>query len=130
MTVGVYGLVAGIVKLDDAGLYLLQQEGQGAWPTVQRWFGRCLMIFAPWLMKFLAVVGTVAMFMVGGGILVHGFHVLDEGISYLAAYVAQTAMVGPALAALTPTFSSIVIGMVAGAVVLAVVVLGQRLRRN
>jgi uncharacterized protein len=128
MTVGVYGLVAGIVKLDDAGLYLMQKQGQGAWQAAQRWFGGFLMIFAPWLMKFLAVVGTVAMFMVGGGILVHGFHVLDEGIKYLAAQAGEIATVGPALAALAPTFGGIVIGIVAGAAVLAVVALGSRLR--
>jgi predicted DNA repair protein MutK len=128
MTVGVYGLVAGIVKLDDAGLYLMQKEGQGAWQGAQRWFGRLLMIFAPWLMKLLAVVGTVAMFMVGGGILVHGFHFLDEGIRYLAAQSEDLGTVGPALATLIPTLGGIVIGMVAGAAVLAVVVLGRRLR--
>jgi uncharacterized protein len=128
MTVGVYGLVAGIVKLDDAGLYLMQKEGHGAWQGAQRWFGCFLMIFAPWLMKFLAVVGTVAMFMVGGGILVHGFHVLDKGIRYLVAQSEDIATVGPALATLIPTLGGIVTGMVAGAGVLAVVVLGRRLR--
>ena len=128
MTVGVYGLVAGIVKLDDAGLYLMQRPGQGAWPTAQRWFGRCLMVFAPWLMKFLAVVGTVAMFMVGGGILVHGFHVLDEGIRALTAVLGEISTVGPVLASLTPILGAIAIGMVAGAAVLAVVLLWQRLR--
>jgi uncharacterized protein len=127
MTVGVYGLVAGIVKLDDAGLYLMQKQGQGAGQAAQRWFGGFLMVFAPWLMKFLAVVGTVAMFMVGGGILVHGFHVLDEGIKYLAAQAGEITAVGPALAALTPTLGGIVIGMVAGAAVLAVIVLGRRI---
>ena len=81
-------------------------------------------------MKFLAVVGTVAMFMVGGGILVHGFHVLDEGIKYLAAHAGEITTLGPALAALTPTLAGIGIGMVAGAVVLAVVVLGRRLRAD
>jgi len=130
MTVGVYGLVAGIVKLDDAGLYLMQKQGQGAWQAVQRRFGGFLMLFAPWLMKFLAVVGTVAMFMVGGGILAHGFHVLDEGIKYLAAQAGEITTVGPTLAALTPTLGGIVIGMVAGAAVLAVVMLGNRLRAD
>jgi len=130
MTVGVYGLVAGIVKLDDAGLYLMQKSGQGAWQAAQRRFGVFLMIFAPWLMKFLALVGTIAMFMVGGGILVHGFHVLDEGIKYLAAQAGEITTVGPALAALTPTLGGIVIGMVAGAAVLAVVMLGNRLRAD
>jgi predicted DNA repair protein MutK len=128
MTIGVYGLVAGIVKLDDAGLYLMQKEGQGAWPEVLRRFGRCLMVFAPWLMKFLSVVGTVAMFMVGGGILVHGVHALDEGIRSLATQVGEIATIGPLLASLTPTLSGIVVGMLAGAAVLAVVTLWQRLR--
>jgi uncharacterized protein len=128
MTVGVYGLVAGIVKLDDAGVYLMQKQGQGAWQAAQRRFGGFLMLFAPWLMKFLAVVGTVAMFMVGGGILVHGFHVLDDGVKYLAALAGEITAVGPALAVVTPTLGGIVIGMVAGAVVLAVVEMARRLK--
>ena len=128
MTVSVYGLVAGIVKLDDAGLYLLQRKGKGAWVELQRGLGARLIAFAPWLMKFLAVVGTAAMFMVGGGILVHGFHLLDEGINTLASYFEEISTVGPVLAALTPTLGGMVIGMLAGAVVLAVVSLWQRLR--
>lgn len=128
MTVGVYGLVAGIVKLDDAGLYLMQRQGPGIWSAVQRWFGGCLMVFAPWLMKFLAIVGTVAMFMVGGGILVHGFHGLDAGMKTLTTSLGEIATIGPVLASVTPTLSAIVIGMVAGAVVLAVVLVWQRLR--
>lgn len=128
MTVGVYGLVAGIVKLDDAGLHLIERVGDGAWLSFQRWFGARLMIFAPWLMKFLAVVGTVAMFMVGGGILVHGVHVLDEGIQFLTAQLGELTVVGPLLAALTPTLAGIAVGMLAGAVVLSVVTLLQRLR--
>jgi predicted DNA repair protein MutK len=57
MTVGVYGLVAGIVKLDDAGLHLMQKEGEGVWRASQRWIGARLLSFAPWLMKALGVVG-------------------------------------------------------------------------
>ena len=128
MTVGVYGLVAGIVKLDDAGLYLMQKNGQGMWPSLQRWFGARLLAFAPWLMKALAVVGTIAMFMVGGGILVHGIHVLDVMIQQLAQQLAAVTAVGGALAAVTPTLASLVIGMIAGAVVLAAVTIWQRLR--
>ena len=74
MTIGVYGLVAAIVKLDDAGLFLATREGAGTWRDFQRWFGLRLLDFAPWLMKALAVIGTAAMFMVGGGIIVHGLH--------------------------------------------------------
>ena len=128
MTAGVYGLVAGIVKLDDAGLFLLRRKGQGNWPKVQRWFGSGLVSFAPWLMKFLAVVGTIAMFMVGGGILVHGFHGLDAAMLGLTAMVAEVATVGSVLAALTPTLASVLIGLVAGAVVTVPVTLLQRLR--
>ncbi|NMH60006.1 DUF808 family protein [Alteromonas ponticola] len=71
ITIGVYGLVAGIVKMDDAGLYLLRQSINSSWSRIKRFIGRALLITAPMLMKFLAVVGTLAMFLVGGGILTH-----------------------------------------------------------
>tara|TARA_B110000503_G_scaffold19879_1_gene29695 strand:+ start:22713 stop:23654 length:942 start_codon:yes stop_codon:yes gene_type:complete len=128
MTVGVYGLVAGIVKLDDAGLFLMQRKDAGSWPKLQRRLGSGLVIFAPWLMKILAVVGTIAMFMVGGGILVHGFHVLNEGVVALTSLVAEVATAGPTLAALTPTLSGVLIGLVAGAIVTLLVTLVERLR--
>ncbi len=128
MTVGVYGLVAGIVKLDDAGLYLMQSEGEGVWPRLLRWFGARLLSFAPWLMKFLAVVGTIAMFMVGGGILVHGIHALDAGIGQLVTQAQTISAVGPVVAAVIPTLGSILIGAVAGAAVLGLVAVWQRLR--
>lgn len=128
MTIGVYGLVAGIVKLDDAGLYLMRSEGEGAWPGLQRWFGARLLSFAPWLMKALAVVGTVAMFMVGGGILVHGIHTLDLWILQLTEQLASIATVGPVLGAITPTLGSVLVGFVAGAAVLGLVSLWQRIR--
>lgn len=115
MTVGVYGLVAGIVKLDDAGLYLNQTEGEGAWAGFRRWFGARLISFAPWLMKALGVIGTVAMFMVGGGILVHGIHPLGAAIAHF------TQSLGPVLAGITPSLAGIAVGMIAGAIVVAVV---------
>ena len=71
MTVGVYGLVAGIVKLDDAGLYLGRQSSASA-----QGLGAAIVKAAPWLMKFLSVAGTAAMFLVGGGIIVHGIPAL------------------------------------------------------
>jgi uncharacterized protein len=80
MTVGVYGLVAGIVKLDDMGLYLLQSKTRSA-----RAMGHSLLWFAPKLMKTLTIVGTAAMFMVGGGILVHGLPWLHHAIEGLVA---------------------------------------------
>ncbi len=72
MTVGVYGLVAGIVKLDDVGLYLSRKEG------AQAALGRGIVAAAPYLMKTLGIVGTAAMFLVGGGILVHGIPALEH----------------------------------------------------
>ena len=77
MTLGVYGLVGGIVKLDDAGLYL-SRSGSSA---VQA-FGRGLLAFAPWLMKALSVLGTAAMFLVGGGILLHGVPALGHAVEH------------------------------------------------
>ncbi len=77
MTIGVYGLVAGIVKLDDAGLYLLQ-KAQKKGSKIKELVGKFLLAAAPKLMRFLAFAGTVAMFLVGGGILVHGIPVLHH----------------------------------------------------
>lgn len=128
MTVGVYGLVAGIVKLDDAGLHLMGKTTGGWRGNVQRWIGARLLAFAPWLMKTLAVVGTAAMFMVGGGILVHGFHSVSELISVAAAQVATVSMIGPFLGAILPTLLGMAVGVVAGALVLSVVLLWGKLR--
>jgi predicted DNA repair protein MutK len=128
MTVGVYGIVAAIVKLDDAGYYLSQKEGEGTWLAVQHWVGGQLLSFAPWLMKALGVIGTVAMFLVGGGILVHGFHFIDVAIKQLQGMVEGLAAVGPFLAAITPTLGGLVVGMIAGAIVVAAVQGFQKLR--
>ena len=117
MTVGVYGLVAGIVKLDDLGLWLSQRPGSSA-----QTLGRALLAAAPWLMKTLAVVGTAAMFLVGGGILVHGVPALDNAIRALVAGVPGLAQV------LLSTLADGLVGVVAGGVVVAAVMLFQRLR--
>ncbi|MGA8515873.1 MAG: DUF808 domain-containing protein [Burkholderiaceae bacterium] len=118
MTVGVYGLVAGIVKLDDAGLYLLQKPNRSA-----RAVGHGIMWFAPKLMKTLSIVGTAAMFMVGGGILVHGWPWLHHAIEALAAPLGAFQVVGT-------TLVDALAGMVAGAVVLGVWTNVQKIRRK
>ncbi len=128
MTVGVYGLVAGIVKLDDAGLYLTRKTGEGAWPGFQRWFGRRLLAFAPVLMKTLSIVGTAAMFLVGGGILVHGLHFLDVFLRELAQRWSGLELVGPLLGAVTPALGGALVGLLAGFLVLLLVRLAGRLR--
>ncbi len=116
MTVGVYGLVAGIVKLDDAGLYLSQRPARAA-----QALGRGILAAAPLMMKGLSVVGTAAMFLVGGGILVHGLpaaHPLVEAVAHAAAAVPG---VGGVLGVLAPLVVDGLAGMLAGAVVLATV---------
>ncbi|MDH4042071.1 MAG: DUF808 domain-containing protein [Gammaproteobacteria bacterium] len=128
MTAGVYGLVAGIVKLDDAGLYLAGRTGESAGPALLRWLGARLLVFAPWLMKALGIVGTVAMFMVGGGILVHAIHILGQWVAALATHVATIPGLGSILAVITPTLASTLVGVAAGAAVLALVSVAGRLR--
>ena len=122
MTVGVYGLVGLIVKLDDIGLHLLQKPDAS---VLRRALGRGLLVTAPRLMHLLALVGTIAMFMVGGGILVHGWpfaHHLIEGVAASLAPLAG----GAVLAAVTPTLLSALVGVVAGLLlVLAMTLVGK-----
>ncbi len=92
MTIGVYGLVAGIVKLDDAGLYLTQRSG-----NFQRKLGRAILWAAPFLMKTLSIAGTVAMFLVGGGIVTHGIPPLHHAIEHIGAAAGFLAPVVPSL---------------------------------
>lgn len=128
MTVGVYGLVAAIVKLDDVGLYLVQQEGGGPWLAFKRWFGARLLVFAPFLMKALAFVGTLAMFMVGGGIIVHGVHPLAVAVESAANHLAGMGAFGGVASALTPTVLGMAVGFLAGAVVFALMGLWKKLK--
>ncbi|GGI71990.1 DUF808 domain-containing protein [Shewanella gelidii] len=120
MTVGVYGLVAGIVKLDDLGLYMSQRQGNGSVKALTRKLGLMLVNAAPYLMKGLTIIGTAAMFMVGGGILTHGVHWLAEQIEHITAAVANVAAIGPVLAAITPTLLNAVVGIIAGAILVAI----------
>ena len=126
MTVGVYGLVAGIVKLDDAGLYLSRREGEGAFVRFQRALGRGILLAAPWFMKGLSVAGTAAMFLVGGGILTHGVPVAHHLIEALVAKAAVIPGIGGVLHALAPFVADAVVGVVAGAVILLVVTLVRK----
>ena len=121
MTVGVYGLVAGIVKLDDAGLYLLQRQGNSSSARSQRALGRAILVAAPGLMKFLSVAGTAAMFLVGGGILVHGIPGGEAQIARLEAFVRTGSAAVSWLAGAVPTLASGAIGLVAGLAVVAAV---------
>jgi len=116
MTVGVYGIVAGIVKMDDAGLYLSQRGGAAV-----RALGRVLLAAAPKLMKLLSVVGTAAMFMVGGGILTHGLPFAHDLIHHAAEAAGGVPAIGAVLAYVTPSLLDAVAGVIAGALALLVV---------
>jgi hypothetical protein len=117
MTVGVYGLVAGIVKLDDAGLYLTQKSNAAAQAV-----GRGLLVFAPWLMKALSVLGTAAMFLVGGGILLHGVPALGHAVEHWAEGLAFGG-------ALVSNLAGGLAGLFAGAVLVGVLQWVRKMRR-
>ena len=121
MTVGVYGLVAGIVKLDDAGLYLSQRPARWV-----RMLGIRILAAAPILMKSLAVIGTAAMFLVGGGILVHGMPGSHDLLHAITHAIEGLSAIGGVLSVLVPLLIDALAGIVAGALVLAAVSLGKR----
>ena len=83
ITIGVYGLVAGIVKLDDLGMHLLSKDGSSRGAAIQRSIGSAILRFAPIMMKTLSILGTAAMFLVGGGILVHSIPALAEMLHHV-----------------------------------------------
>ncbi len=114
MTAGVYGLVAAIVKLDDLGLHLQQRASRAAQTA-----GRAILAAAPWLMRTLSVVGTLAMFLVGGGIIAHGVPALHHASALLAA-------VSDPFGWLTPLLFDAALGVIVGGVVLALAALGKR----
>lgn len=129
MTIGVYGTVAAIVKLDDGGLYLSRRTGDGLVARMQRNLGFGILKFAPWLMKGLAIVGTAAMFLVGGGILVHGIPVVHHWIEDLAHRLTMLPSVGGTLETLAPILLNGLAGIVAGSIILPVVTGIKRLIR-
>ena len=120
MTVGVYGLVAGIVKLDDAGLHLHRSAGDSVFARTRRALGGAILGAAPWLMKGLSVAGTAAMFLVGGGILAHGVPALHHAVEALA-------RAAGALGAVVPLLADAVVGIAAGALALAAVALFRKI---
>jgi hypothetical protein len=129
MTVGVYGLVAGIVKLDDVGLYLSNRAGARGLAVLQRRLGYALLSTAPWLMKALSLVGTAAMFLVGGGILTHGLPGAHDLIQVLAHTAERAPGVGGFLGFLVPLLADAGVGLIAGTLVLVAVSLGARLAK-
>ncbi|EPO3226302.1 DUF808 family protein, partial [Escherichia coli] len=106
VTVGVYGLVGVIVKIDDLGYWLAEKSS-----ALMQALGKGLLIIAPWLMKALSIVGTLAMFLVGGGIVVHGIAPLHHAIEHIAGQ--QSAVV----AMILPTVLNLILGFIIGGIV-------------
>jgi predicted DNA repair protein MutK len=127
MTVCVYGLVAGIVKIDDLGLYLSRLPHAGKGRGWKQQLGLWLLEAAPWLMKTLSVVGTAAMFLVGGGILAHGLPFLHHATQGVLEWVGSGAgAAGEALATAAGLGLNALAGFVAGAVVFVLVTAVQK----
>lgn len=116
ITVFVYGLVAGIVKLDDFGLYLMRKKGESFSRQLQRNLGQKILTFAPYLMRTLTVVGTAAMFLVGGSIIVHGIPVLHHFSQHVVEVLHHTPSVSGFLADASSILVDAVVGLAAGAI--------------
>ncbi len=126
MTVGVYGLVAGIVKLDDLGLHLMLKKGKSIFKQIIRKIGSWLLTVTPYLMRFLSVAGTAAMFMVGGSIIGHGLpfvHHMSESM------VEILQPVNGILAAVTPYMLDAIVGLIIGAICVGLFEIGTKLIR-
>jgi uncharacterized protein len=121
MTFGVYGLVALIVKLDDVGLYLTKKTGDGSSDRIQRRFGTWIVWAAPVLMKLLSIVGTAAMFLVGGAIVAHNIDWLHHHVVDLEQHVAEIGAVGPFLAAIFPSLVDFIVGILVGFLAVVIV---------
>ncbi|MDM1277392.1 DUF808 domain-containing protein [Acinetobacter indicus] len=116
MTIGVYGLVAFIVKIDDIGLHLSEQAS-----NFKQSVGRGLLAFAPILMKILSIVGTLAMFLVGGGIINHAIPLVNHFTEDSVEYVQEIPNIGSIFGALTPTLINFAVGFIAGLIVVALI---------
>jgi predicted DNA repair protein MutK len=133
MTVGVYGLVAGIVKLDDIGLHLMKAPANAAeaQPSGLRFrTGRMIVAGTPYLMKFLSIAGTAAMFLVGGGILAHGFPPVHHLIEAMQHSLQQISGVGGVLSAIAGMASQALLGIIIGSCVVAAVGFVKRFTKS
>jgi uncharacterized protein len=124
ITVGVYGIVAGIVKLDDLGIHLMLKKGQGFFKQIQRKVGQKLLAFAPILMRILTVLGTAAMFLVGGSIIGHGIPPIHHFSEHLIESFHSITTFGSSLVFLSPIVIDAIVGLLAGAISVGLFTLG------
>ena len=128
ITVGVYGLVAGIVKLDDVGMHLMEKTGESRVAALQRRLGEMLLSFAPVMMKTLSILGTAAMFLVGGGILVHGFPLLAVWLHDIESVAHDLPVAADLFSGLAALVFNAITGIIAGGVLVGVHSLVKRIR--
>ncbi len=115
MTVGVYGVVAAIVKIDDGGLLLIQDKSATQQGKVKRALGYFMIGFAPKLMRFLTVVGTIAMWLVGGSLITHGIPTFHHIIESTTQYMANIPILSNILMLITPLLINLIVGFILGA---------------
>ncbi|MDH5619596.1 MAG: DUF808 domain-containing protein [Gammaproteobacteria bacterium] len=127
ITVGVYGLVAGIVKLDDLGLHLIEKQDRTRLAGFQRWLGKWILRAAPKFMTTLSIVGTAAMFLVGGGILVHGLPLVAEGLHIVEAWAHSLPAAGGLIGVVAAMLYNGLFGLVAGGAIVGVFLAVKRL---
>ena len=120
ITVGVYGLVAGIVKMDDVGLHLIGKQDDTRLAGFQRWMGEWILRMAPKLMSTLSIVGTAAMFLVGGGILVHGIPIVAKGLHVVEVWAYSLPAGGWFIGVTSSILYNGLFGVIAGGLIVAV----------
>ncbi|GAA5508546.1 DUF808 domain-containing protein [Novipirellula caenicola] len=128
MTVGVYGLVAGIVKIDDLGTRLMRLDSAESKPGFKQKVGYALITTAPYLMKFLSIAGTAAMFLVGGGILTHGIPPLHHLVESLVHPLTEIEGIGGVVSSIAKMLLDAILGIIGGTLCLLIVNGVQRLR--
>jgi len=128
MTVGVYGLVAGIVKLDDLGTHLMAAKGESASTRLRRRIGQGILTTAPYMMKLLSVAGTIAMFLVGGGILVHGVPAIHHALDGITQGMSEMGRIGAITGNVTSMVLEGLVGLAIGTLILLAVLGIKRLR--
>ncbi len=130
MTVGVYGLVAGIVKLDDLGFYMMMRKGKSVFKQIIRKTGEKLLAITPYLMRSLSVLGTAAMFIVGGSIIGHDATFLHHFSEHITEFLQKLPITGSSLAAISPILINGLIGLIVGAICVMIFEIINKLRRK
>jgi predicted DNA repair protein MutK len=127
ITIGVYGLVAGIVKMDDVGLHLIEKPDDARFAGFQFWLGKWILRMAPKMMRTLSVVGTAAMFLVGGGILVHGFPMVADWLHVVEAWASSLPAANGLVSLIAATLYNGLFGFLAGGVLVGIIMTITRL---